>query len=234
MLEKQANNEKGYNFLILLCMLFVTVDLASNVVAYKIVIFGPLVQTGAAFIYPLTYFFGDIIAEVYGYKISRQLIWFDFACSVLFSLATLTVIKLPSPNFWHDQAAYNTVLGALLLVNLGTAMAAWTGGIINVYLVTKLKILMGGKHFWIRSILSTSIGEAIAIIAGFFIVFSTYASFSNILKLMLADYIIKLAYAVILVLPATFIQSKLKKLEDVDVFDYKTNFNPFRINTLNE
>lgn len=213
-------------------MLFVTIDLAAVSVAYKMVSLGNLlaINSGATFIFPMTYSLGDVITEVYGYNMARKLIWLSLFLQFIFAILVTAVIHLPGPSFWQDGYAYLAVFGSILRFVLAGTIANITSNFMNIYLVSKLKIPFEGKFFWVRSILSTVISGfllvSIIVIAGFS---SEEINLSKSWILFKSTYLLEILYAFILVIPSAFIARFLKYTEKVDVYDYNTNFNPFKI-----
>lgn len=211
-------------------MLFITVDLAAVSTAYKMVSLNNLfkINSGATFIFPITYALGDIVAEVYGYNMARKLIWLSLFLQFIFAALVTIDIHLPSPEFWKEDNAYITVFGSIFRFVLAGTLANIISNFMNIYLVSKLKIPMEGKLFWLRSIISTLISGfllvAIVIIAGF------SGKEINLLKTWImfkSTYICEIFYAFVLVIPAAFAAKFLKHSENIDVYDYHTNFNPF-------
>jgi len=231
-MEKKLNNDKRYmhfkafNFL---ALIYVTIMLITVAVAYKIVKLGDVVIVSSTLVLPAWYVLSDVIAEVYGYKISRQLIWLGLSCVFVFIFSCVFLIHLPSPSYWYYQADYEFVFDRLPRVFIGSFFGLLTGSFLNIYILTKWKILTRGKYFWLRSAVSSSIGEAvftvITITANYIGVFQL----SHVMELMAVSYIFKIITSIISVIPASVLASYLKKLEGIDVYDYNTNFNPFKI-----
>lgn len=203
--------------------------LACHLLVHKLVLIGGVVFSASTLVFPFTYFFGDVIAEVYGYKVSRQLIWATFFCMLLFDLIPALLIRLPSPAFWHFGPDYSTVVGQLPRTFLGDFIAINVGQFVNVYALTKLKVLMNGRNFPLRSLLSTLIGEGVFTILAFMIMFFGVNNIHVIIEAMLFSYIFKAICAFVAVYPAYLFSNYLKYTEQIDVFDVSTNFNPFSL-----
>ncbi len=232
MIEKQGF--KQYKYLTPLAMIYITVMLSSMILAYKYLEIGTVVTTGAAAIFPLSYFLSDIITEVYGFNISRRLIWTALFCELIFVSLTLLMIKLPSPLDFHHQKEFNFVIGSMPRVYLATIIAVLLGAFINAYAISKLKILARGKLFWLRSITSSAFGEAAFTILVDAITYYGIVANSRLAEMITVSFSIKILSSIILAIPGTIAVHLLKVKESVDVFDYKTNFNPFRLNTEKE
>lgn len=220
-----------YKYILFLAMLFVTIDLAAVSVAYKMVGFNFLfeINSGATYIFPMTYALGDIITEVYGYNMARKLIWISLLLQFIFSLLITVVIHLPTPHFWNGNAAYIDVFGTILRFVLAGTVANIVSNFMNVYIVSKLKIPFEGKLFWVRSILSTMISGFLlgAIIVGMGFAGKDINSLTQTWIMFKSTYSLEVFYALALVIPAALTARFLKRAENVDVYDYHTNFNPF-------
>lgn len=157
------------------------------------------------------------------------MLWYVQFSSLIFSIGCLAVIRLPSPEYWHYDLAYHTVFDPLLRGGAVLFIAILVGRFINIYALTKLKILVRGKFFWIRSVLSTSVGGFITLTILFGLAYGNSVSFTEIEKLFITDYSIRILYAVFGGIPAAFIVSYIKTRYKIDFFDYNTNFNPFKL-----
>ena len=207
--------------------LFVTVLLLSNIVASKFFALGPLRVSSAQILFPITYIFGDIFTEVYGYAASRRAIWFGFFASfILVGLTYLAVIIPPAPEF-KDQQAFVTVFKPVGRIVLASLLAYWCGEFANSFTLAKLKLLTRGKFLWTRTIGSTVVGQAVDTTVVMFAAFYGIRPTNVILKLIVSGYVIKVIYETLMT-PVTYaIVNFLKRTEHVDYFDYETNFNPF-------
>lgn len=219
--------QSQYKALTFLSMCYVTLILAANVLIYKIVQIGPITMTVGSLVTPFWFLMTDIVAEVYGYQLTRRLIWSGIACGFIFTMVCVTLIHFPSPPAWEFQSAYNQVLGKLPRIFLGSVAGVIIGAFANTYLITKWKILVHGRYFWLRSIGAGMTGQlAFTIITITFDLLGVLL-FDQIIQLILISFVIKLTVTVILAIPATILVYYLKKLENIDIYDYGTNFNPF-------
>ncbi len=220
--------QKCYRYLTLLCMLYLTADLLSLALTYKFVQVGSIFLSAEALVFPFTYTITDIIAEVYGYSEARKTIWLVFLCDFIFALSVYFLIKIPSPDP-NIQSTYHYAFGSLLRGTIAEVVGVLAGIFINIYAISKLKILARGKHFWLRSIGSSLIGEAILVIISMPILFAHVVSGSNLLKIIFFTYSYKIVFAITMALPATSIVMLLKRKENTDVYDYGVDFNPFML-----
>lgn len=225
-MNKQPEN-KNSNLFLYIAICFVAILLISNTVAVKIIQVGPLFLTGATFIFPISYIFGDILTEVYGYKASRKIIWAGFLALILMSFFYWLVQILPSAPFWNNQKAYELILGAVPRIVLGSVVGYFFGEFSNSYVMSKMKILTNGKHLWTRTVGSTIVGEAVDSILFVSISFLGIIPLNGLISMILSIYIIKVVYEV-LITPFTYIfVRKLKSIEGIDVYDQGVNYNPF-------
>jgi uncharacterized integral membrane protein (TIGR00697 family) len=216
-------------FLMLFTMLYVTFNLVGCALLFKVVQIGPGIAPGGIFFLPIVLLIEDIVAEIFGYKISRTLLWYILFSSLIFSACTIMVVRFPSPSFWHADSAYHTVFDPLLRGGPGLFFAVLVGRFVNIYAITKTKVLVRGKYFWLRSVLSTSVGGLVALMILCTLAYGNAVPFSDIKTLFVTDYLIRVLYAVLGGIPAAFIVIYLKKKYGLDTFDYNTNFNPFKI-----
>jgi uncharacterized integral membrane protein (TIGR00697 family) len=214
-------------YFLYIAILFVAVLMISNTVAVKLIQIGPFIFSGGIFIFPISYIFGDILTEVYGYKASRKIIWSGFAALVLMSFCYFLVQLLPSPVFWQNQHAYEVILGAVPRIVLGSIVAYFAGEFSNSYVLSKMKVWMNGKHLWMRTIGSTIVGEGIDTVLFATIAFAGTIPFAGLAMLILSGYVAKVAYEVVLTPVTYLIVNKLKRAEGIDVYDRGITYNPF-------
>lgn len=225
--NEQLEN-KNSNLFLYIVICFVAILLISDTVAVKIIQVGPLSLTGATFIFPISYIFGDILTEVYGYKASRKVIWAGFLALVFMSLVYWLVQLLPAAPFWHNQQAYEIILGAAPRIVLGSIAGYFVGEFSNSYVMSKMKILTSGKYLWTRTVGSTVVGEAVDSILFVIISFFGILPLSGLVAMILSIYFIKVIYEV-LITPITYlVVRKLKSIEGIDVYDRGVDYNPFK------
>jgi uncharacterized integral membrane protein (TIGR00697 family) len=234
--------ERGgnYRYLDLITALFVTTLILSNVASSaKIVdlgfsIFGlPLAFDGGTLLFPLSYVFGDILTEVYGFKASRRVIWTGFCALALSSLVFLLLSALPASPDWEayaGTAAYNAILGGMSTGGIALASLAgyFSGEFVNSALLSRIKIVMKGKFLFVRTICSTLAGEFLDSL-----IFVSIATFAGVfgrelfVTLVVTNYILKCLIEALMT-PATYLAVwKLKKAERADVYDNGVSYNPF-------
>lgn len=212
---------------VVICAIYVTCLLMSNLIAGKMMALGSITLPAAVILFPITYIFGDVFTEVYGFKNARIIIWVGFACSFFAVVVYMITIALPYPDFWTNQEAYATVLGTTPRVFAASLIGYLFGEFSNSMIISKLKVITKGKRLWMRTILSTVVGEAFDSVI--FIVISFWGTMENavLLQMILFQYLFKVCYEVVLT-PATYaFVGWLKKKEEIDVYDYDVKYKVF-------
>ncbi|MDD3315609.1 MAG: queuosine precursor transporter [Syntrophaceticus sp.] len=228
-MQKRTSNVSSL-FVILGC-LFVTCLLLSNIIAGKLISVFGMVLPAAVILFPVTYIFGDILTEVYGFKRSRLIIWTGFACNLLMAAVFMLVVVLPHPEFWQSQDAYQTVLGMTPRVVAASLIGYFLGEFINSAVLSKMKLLTRGRWLFSRTIGSTIVGEGIDTVVFITIAFAGTIAVPALLSMMAAQYIVKVLYE-IAATPLTYlVVGWVKKKETVDTYDWDVNYNPFSLET---
>lgn len=221
--------EKNYKYLGAISVFFVSVLLISNVASTKIVDFKYFTFDGGTLLFPLSYIFGDILTEVYGYKRSRGVIWLGFFMALLMSLIFIIVGKLPSAVGWDNQAAYDAILGLTPRIVAASLVAYFFGEFSNSFVLAKMKIWTSGRWLWTRTIGSTVVGELVDSTLFILIAFVGILPNSLLITLIVSNYVFKTLVEVLFT-PVTYRVVKfLKQKEGEDYYDRDTNFNPFLI-----
>ncbi|MBU0517498.1 queuosine precursor transporter [bacterium] len=221
-MEKQATR-----YLEIITGIFVAVVIISNIASTKILLFGPFTFDGGTLLFPVSYIFGDILTEVYGYKASRRVIWTGFL-SVLGMSAVLWIVGvLPAAEGWPYQEAYHNILMVTPRIAIASLIAFSAGEFSNSFILAKMKILTDGKHLWMRTIGSTLVGEGVDTMLFCVIAFAGTLPGDLLMAIIISNYIFKVGIE-IAATPATYkLVGFLKKREEIDVYDRETNFNPF-------
>lgn len=198
-----------------------SVDLSSLIFTYKIVGIGPAIGAASSFIFPLTYSIMDIIAEVYGFHTAKKIILYSLLCDFIFASLAFLVSFTPSLN-QSDNYTYALVLRPLLRAVIAQAIGILSGAFINIYLISKWKIMTNGRHFWLRSIGSSTLGEAAMLVISAFIALTGVLSFNDILRLITYAYIYKILFAIAASPIISFVAAALKR--NLDETEYETQF----------
>lgn len=220
---------KHYKYLDLITTAFAVVLILSNITSTKILSLGWFSFDGGTILFPLAYIFGDILTEVYGYARARRVIWIGFAMNLLMVIIFWIVQKLPPAMDWGNQAAFESILGVVPRIVLGSLCAYLVGEFLNSYALAKIKVKTQGKFLWLRAIGSTVIGQFADTTVFLLIAFAGVLPWNLLWIIWVSNYIFKILVEVIL-LPVTYrVVSWLKKKEEVDYFDTETNFNPIKL-----
>jgi uncharacterized integral membrane protein (TIGR00697 family) len=214
---------------------FVTSLLLSNIIAVKLVAVGPFFLTAAILIFPVSYIFGDILTEVYGYARARRVIWTGFGCNLLAVLVIWLSIQLSPAPFWRlgplespqaAQEAYRALFGFTPRLLAASFAAYLVGEFLNSFILAKMKIATRGRHLWLRTIGSTLIAQLADSGIFMFLAFGGMIPMFALGKMILTQWLVKSAYEA-LVTPGTYLAvNYLKRAEREDFYDRQTNFNP--------
>ena len=219
----------GQRYFTLITAVFVTCLVTSNIIAVKIVDIGGVTLPAAVVIFPISYIFGDILTEVYGYARARQVIWMGFACNAFAVMAIWVGGRLAPAGFWNAQAAYDRILGYTPRLLAASFAAYLVGEFLNSLVLAKMKIATRGRWLWTRTIGSTLVGEGADSLIFITAAFAGTIPWAGLLQVVLAQWLFKSAYEVAAT-PATYaIVRFLKRKEGVDHYDTNTNFNPFTL-----
>jgi queuosine precursor transporter len=217
---------RQYKYLDILINIFVVILLVSNLIAAKFSAVGWFRFSAAQLLFPITYIFGDIFTEVYGYGASRKAIWTGFMASGIMTAFGLFAIWLPPAPEFKDQQAFETIFGGIPRIVAGSLLAYWAGEFANSLTVAKMKIWTNGRYLWTRTVGSTVVGQLVD--TTIVVVFIFWGQPLVVMyRLIFSGYLFKVVYEV-LATPLTYlIVNFLKRQEGVDYFDRHTNFNPF-------
>lgn len=216
-----------FRYLDTLINVFVVVLMISNLVGAKICALGPFRLSGAQLLFPITYIFGDIFTEVYGYSASRRAIWTGFLASALLATMGMITVALPPAPDWHDQAAFEKIFGFVPRMVIASLIAYWCGEFANAFVMARMKVLTGGKHLWMRTIGSTAVGQLVDSTVVMALAFGGTLDIATIANLIGSGYIGKVIYEAAATPLTYLVVNLLKRKEGVEVFDRGTDFNPF-------
>jgi uncharacterized integral membrane protein (TIGR00697 family) len=220
---------RTFRYYDILISVFVAILLISNLVGQKIAAIGWFRISGAQLLFPVTYIFGDIFTEVYGYGASRRAIWLGFFASMLMAVMALITVAMPPAPDWPNQEAFKTVFYTVPRLIVASLIAYWAGEFANSFTLAKMKLLTRGRFLWTRTVGSTVVGQGVDTIIIMTLGFAGTVGWSDIGKLIVSGYLGKVIYEVLMT-PATYaVVGWLKRKEHVDTFDYDTDFSPFHI-----
>jgi len=228
---------RTYKYYDLILGAFVAVLLCSNLIGVQKVsyinlpIIGEYIYGAGVLFFPISYLFGDVLTEVYGYKRSRRVIWAGFGALIFASIMSYIVTSMPAARTMspEQQSAVNMVFGQTWRIVLASLFAFWAGEFVNSFVLAKMKILTGGKWLWSRTIGSTVVGEAVDSSIFYPLAFVGTWSNEQVMSVMIGNYFIKVLWEVFAT-PLTYgIVNFLKRVEHEDYFDRETDFNPFSL-----
>jgi uncharacterized integral membrane protein (TIGR00697 family) len=180
-------------------------------------------------LFPLSYIFGDVLTEVYGYAASRRVIWIGFASTFLAAATFMIVGALPPAPEWGNQDAYAAILGLTPRIVCASLVAFLIGEFANSYVLARMKVAMEGRYLWMRTVGSTLVGELLDTSVFTIVAFWGVFPDSIIVPLIISMYLFKVAIEVIFTPVTYWVVGYLKKHEGIDVYDRTTSFNPFRV-----
>src|SRR6476661_8123387 len=233
--EGHMTQRMQYRYYEFVMAAFVVVLVCSNMIGpAKIAqvdfpVVGVLTFGAGVLFFPISYVFGDVLTEVYGYARSRRVIWAGFAGLAFASFMSWVVVALPPAPFWRNQAAYEIAFGSAWRVALASMLAYFCGEFVNSFVLAKMKILTSGRWLWTRTIGSTIFGEGVDSLLFYPLAFYGTGIIPNELlpRVMLAQFVVKVGVEVVLT-PVTYkIVGFLKRAEQEDYYDRGTDFNPF-------
>ena len=229
---------RSYRYYDIIAAAFVTVLLCSNLIGagkaaeIQLPFFGTVIFGAGILFFPISYAFGDILTEVYGYAYDRRAVWCGFGALTFAAIMSQIVIHLtPAPGDYnsHLQEGLVSVFGNTWRIVIGSMLAFWCGSLTNSFVLAKLKILTQGKHLWVRVIGSTAVGELVDSSLFYMLAFYGVWPIQQVIEVAFVQYILKTTWE-ILAVPLTYkIVAFLKEKESVDHYDVGTNFNPFKV-----
>jgi hypothetical protein len=223
---------RQYRYYDLVMAAFVTVLLCANLIgAAKVAQVGGLTFNSGVLFFPVSYIFGDVLTEVYGYARARKVVWAGFGALGFASFMSWATLAFPPATGWPHQAAYETVFGGTPRIVAASLVAYFSGEFCNSFVLAKLKLVTSGRLLWSRTIGSTIVGEAVDSVLFYPLAFLGVWSTDLVLRVMITNYLLKVLWEVLMT-PFTYrIVNFLKRAESEDYFDRSTNFTPFSLRT---
>ena len=234
---KISNPTPNYKYYDLVMAAFVTVLITANIIGpakisqLDLPMIGKITFGAGVLFFPISFIFGDILTEVYGYAASRRVIWTGFAGLAFASLMAWVIVTLPPAPFWDNQEVYEIAFGSAWRVALAGLIAFAAGEFINSWVMAKMKIWSQGKHLWLRTISSTIAGEGVDSILFYPLAFYNSGIIPNdkIWLVVVAQFFAKTMVEVAFTPFIYKIINFLKRKENIDFYDHQTNFNPFKL-----
>ena len=225
-----AGRREGYSLaFVTIVALFITALITANITAVKLIDLFGFVLPAAVVVFPVSYICGDVLTEVYGYRVARQVIWLGFLCNLIAVVAIYIGDLLPAAPFWEGQEAYETILGYTPRLLVASFLAYLVGEFANAFVLAKMKIVTDGRFLWSRTIGSTLVGQGLDSLVFIVLAFVGTIPASDIVTAVATQWLVKSAYEA-LATPLTYlIVNRLKRAEGVDAYDRDANFNPLLI-----
>jgi len=226
-----APGNRSYRYLDFITAAFVAVLMISNTVSVKPVRVWLFTYDGGTILFPLSYIFGDILTEVYGYARSRRVIWSGFGACALMAIMYILVGRLPGAGDWPFQKDYQNILGLAPRIVTASLIAYFAGEFSNSFVLAKMKIWTRGRWLWARTIGSTLVGELADTLLFVAIAFLGAPGYPNrmLAAIVISNYVFKVGVEVLFT-PITYaVVGFLKRREQEDYYDYQTDFNPFKL-----
>jgi uncharacterized integral membrane protein (TIGR00697 family) len=206
--------------------IFITCLITANITAVKLVSIFGFVVPAAIVIFPISYIFGDVLTEVYGYRQARQVIWLGFFCNLLAVLAIWIGQILPAATFWDGQEAYTRILGYTPRILVASFLAYLVGEFANAYVLARMKVATNGRWLWMRTIGSTLVGQGLDSLVFISLAFWGTIPLAGLATAIVTQWLFKVVYEAIAT-PATYgVVNHLKRVEGIDTYDRHTRFNP--------
>lgn len=216
----------------LLGIVFCVCLVAANFLEAKVIALGPFAVTAGMLVFPLSYIINDCIAEVWGFKKARLIIWMGFLMNFMVVALGQIAVMIPAAPFWESEESFNFVFGLAPRIAAASLVAFLVGSFLNAYVMSRMKLLSKGRHFSLRAVVSTLAGESADSIIFFPIAFAGLMPAGELLKMMAVQAVLKTVYE-ILVLPVTVrVVKYMKRVTGNDAFDSDISYNILKINEL--
>ena len=208
---------------------FITCLITANITAVKLIVICGLLMPAGIIIFPMSYICSDVLTEVYGYRQTRRVIWLGFFCNLLTVMAIWVGQILPPASFWDGQPAYERILGYTPRLLVSSFIAYLVGEFTNAFILAKMKIATRGRWLWMRTIGSTLLGQSLDSLVFVTLAFLGTIPLAHMATAILTQWLVKTGYEVVAT-PLTYVVvTYLKRQEGMDVYDYKTRFNPLLV-----
>ena len=221
------NNPLGYKYLSFLSMLYVCIMLFNAILTNRYIGSDTIFVLGGTFTSPFVFLLDNIIAEIYGFKITRSIILCGIATQTLFVILCLLVLKTPSPSFFNDNALYEKILGwSLLRIHFSGCIAYLLAILFNTKILTQWKILLKGQKFWLRSLGSCTISELLYSLVAILLMEVQSIPLAYIFRVVAISYLIKMIYNLAFIAPAQALVNYIRRVTGIDVYDFKHTYTP--------
>jgi uncharacterized integral membrane protein (TIGR00697 family) len=232
----QSPGTRTYKYYDLIMASFVCVLLCANLIGVskvtQVTLFGTAITFGAGnLFFPLSYLFGDVLTEVYGYARSRKVVWAGFSALAFASVMSAVVVAMPPAPGWHGQSVIEAAFGSTWRIASASLVGYFCGEFTNSFTLARLKVRTEGRRLWMRTIGSTIAGEACDTLVFYPLAFYGVWDDALLLQVMAANYVLKVSWEVVATPVTYFVVGNLKRIENEDFYDRATNFTPFSLDT---
>ena len=213
-------------------IIFCVCLVAANLLETKVVQIGPISVTAGLLVFPISYIINDCIAEVWGFRKARLIIWMGFFMNFMVVLLGQIAVALPAAPFWEGEESFNFVFGLAPRIAVASLTAFLVGSFINAYVLSKMKLMSHGRHFSLRAVMSTIAGEGADSLLFFPLAFGGLMPAVELAQMMLVQVVLKTMYEIV-ILPVTVrVVNYIKKTEETDVYDEDISYNVLKIGDL--
>jgi uncharacterized integral membrane protein (TIGR00697 family) len=227
--NKQLASPQTEKLLPVFSGVFTAVLVLSNILASKMVHLGPFVFDGGTLLFPISYIFGDLLTEVYGYKRARSVIWTGLAMLAVMAVNVWVIGILPAESTWGLQGAYDSILGLMPRIVLASLVAYFCGEYSNAVLLSKIKVATKGRGLWVRTIASTLVGEGLDCVLFVTIAFAGTYPAAILAAMIVSNYLFKCGIEIAFTPVTYLVVGVTKKVEGCDTFDRGETYNPLPI-----
>lgn len=211
-----------------MAVLFCTCLIISNLIASKVFVVLGITLPAAVIVFPISYILNDCLSEVYGYRRARLVIWLGFLMNFFVVLISQLAIMLPGAVFWQGDEAFRSIFGATPRATIASLLAFLAGSTLNAWVMSRMKVSQQGRNFWLRAIVSSLVGECADSLIFIPIMFWTMG-WQAVLMMMLCQVSAKVLYEIVILPVTKLVVTKVKQLEQIDIFDTNISYNPFKI-----
>lgn len=231
MTQKTSQSERRISFsptFLFMSVLFCTCLIISNLIASKVFVLLGVTLPAAVIVFPISYILNDCLCEVYGYRHARLVIWLGFLMNFFVVLITQLAILLPGAPFWQADEAFRSIFGATPRATIASLLAFLAGSTLNAWVMSRMKVFQQGRHFWLRAILSSVVGESADSLIFIPIMFWAMG-WKALATMMLCQVSAKVAYEIIILPVTKWVVLRVKRHEQIDTYDNNISYNPFKI-----
>jgi uncharacterized integral membrane protein (TIGR00697 family) len=229
MIDQYVNAKlTDFKYTYFIAMFYMTLVILCSIVGFKLIETPYHVMSGASLVCPFLFLMGDIVAEVYGYKLAMRLFVSGLICKLILVVVSYLIISLPSPPDWNHQASYDLIIGSLPKIYGYSMLGMMVSWMLNAFVLTRWKYIVQGKYFWFRSITTSGVGEILFSIISVSLTLLGTVPTHDIPSIVIWSFSLKVIFTVIFAYPIVHIVNWLKRNEGVDVYDNTTGLNPFK------